>query len=70
MKRIYIKILSDNLQNNFLVWVLNDIRYYDYIQTDKKGNEFFYLIDLHLEAKEKDYDYLLNSFYKLILHEI
>ena len=70
MKRIYIKHLSDNLQINFLVWVLNDTRYYNYIQTDKKGNEYFYIKDLQLEAKQKKYDILLNSFYKYVLYEI
>lgn len=61
--KIYIEDLPENTQLNFYAWVLDDKNFYDFIQTDSKGNEYFMLIDLQLEAKEKQYDVLLNAFY-------
>ena len=61
--KIYIEDLPENTQLNFYAWVLDDKNFYDFIQTDSQGNEFFMLIDLQLEAKEKQYDALLNAFY-------
>lgn len=61
--KIYIEDLPENTQLNFYAWVLDDKNFYDFIQTNSKGNEYFMLIDLQLEAKEKQYDVLLNAFY-------
>ena len=61
--KIYIEDLPENTQLNFYAWVLDDKNFYDFIQTDSEGNEFFMLIDLQLEAEEKQYDALLNAFY-------
>ena len=67
MTKIYIKDLPHDTQLNFYAWVLDDRRYYDFIQLDKNNEEYFMLIDLELEAKEKDYDVLLNTFYKQVM---
>ena len=66
MTKIYIKDLPYDTQLNFYAWVLDDRRYYDFIQLDKNKEEYFILIDLELEANEKDYDVLLDTFYKQV----
>jgi len=63
MTKIYIEDLPEDTQLNFYAWVLDDKNFYDFIQTDSKGNEYFILLDLKLEAEEKNYDTLLNAFY-------
>lgn len=63
MTKIYIEDLPEDTQLNFYSWVLDDKNFYDFIQTDSKGNEYFILLDLKLEAEEKNYDALLNAFY-------